>query len=126
MSYKIEQLTNPRAIFVTLNEDFKIPQEIVAYTKEVASLLEKEARPIPIVVDMRQYSVSFEALLSGTNLALNPEANITKYPNAGKLILITRETLLKMSMDGFRKLGIASNIQAVSSPDEALALCANT
>lgn len=123
MSYTIERLTHYPTILVTLNDDFKIPEEFVAYAAETQELLDREPERVFIITDMTNFNVSVNDLLQGTKLALNPQINVAKHPKTRGSILITNAGIIKKSVDGLRKLGIAEDLKVVTSLEEALELC---
>lgn len=122
MSYTIERLNNHPALVICMNDDFQIPDDIIAYTREAGELLEHEDEPVTVIADLLNYTLSVNDLLSSTKLSMNEEHNLGKHAKVKKVILVTESTLLKKSLDGFGKLGVMNDVQAVKSIEEALAL----
>lgn len=122
MSYKVEYLPEYPVVIITFNEDFKIPDDMLAYVIEAASFLDAEAHPIPVIIDITPYTMSLDGLLQATKAGGKGDANIAVHPNVSKVIVVTKATLIKMSLDGIRKLGLAREIEAATSLEEALKL----
>lgn len=122
MSYTIERKNNPAHYLVTMPEDFNLDTDLVAYFRELARDIKNEAKPLSVVLDMLNYSVSLNDLLSATKDLMDIDENPYQHPNAKQLIIVTDSKMIKMSMDGFRKFGIVKKFHAVDSLNEAMRL----
>ena len=122
MSYSIERLNNPDVYLVTLNEDFEIQTELPQYFKELSIAINNEPEPLNLIVDVSNLGLSFDDLLGGTKGMMNADRNPYLHPNSKTAILVTKNRMIKMSLDGFAKLGIAKTTKVVESVEEALQL----
>lgn len=66
MSYTIERKSNPPVYITTLNEDFDTKTELLQYRKELGIAINKETKPIAIIMDMSNLSISLTDLLTST------------------------------------------------------------
>ncbi|GAB5491513.1 MAG: hypothetical protein Phog2KO_17280 [Phototrophicaceae bacterium] len=120
MSYQIERLEHHPALLIKFNQDFVVPNDILAYMIEAKVILEQEPEPISILLDLTDYNLSLDNLLHGTKISMKPENNIAKQVNVKQIIAITDSKIIVRSLDGFMSLGLGDNIIGVSSLDEAL------
>ncbi|MEM9954022.1 MAG: hypothetical protein AAF846_20600 [Chloroflexota bacterium] len=120
MSYTIERLEQPPVYLVTLASDFSLGTEMKQYFIEMNGRLDKETKPIDIILNLLEYKVSFDGLASTTRDIMRLEANPYQNENSNKLIIVTQNKMVKLSIDGFIKFGIAKKVDVVTSIEEAL------
>jgi hypothetical protein len=121
MSYTIERLNNPNVYVTTLHADF-VGEEVKPYYQELTELLDKEQSPLTVILNVREVPVVFENLLKITSESMRTEHQPYQHRNCKGLIIVSDDRLVNMSLDGFRKFGIAKNIQGARSMEAALAL----
>ena len=121
MSYTIERLANYPAVVATLHKDFDVANELSPHLVELISVLDREKTPITVVSDARQLSISFDDLMEGTKLVMNGgvNANPVKHVNTRQYIIISSSALIKLSLNGFSKLGFG-NLAVAESVEDVL------
>lgn len=122
MSYTIERKNNPPSYIITLNEDFDLKTELIAYFKELTMALESESKPISVVVSMLNYSLSLSELMTATKDMMSMDVNPYQDPNVKHVIMVSTDKLLRFSVDGFIKFGIVKTIKTADTVEEALTL----
>jgi len=122
MAYSIERLDNPPAYLIILHQDFDSKTHMEAYYREVIAGLDTESSPVPMIVNIVDAPFSLNALMETTKHLLNLDVNPNNHPMMSKLIVITENRLMKLSSDGFRKLGIVKDMHIAKSLEGALAL----
>lgn len=120
MSYTIERLTNPSVYLVTLLADFSLSSDTETYHKELDDLLSNEAQPISLILDVREYQITFDNLMGGLRALTQNNLNPYQNSNTCKVIVVTSNRMMKLSVDGILKFGFMKELEVVSSIDEAL------
>jgi hypothetical protein len=119
MLYKIERLKNPAAYLVTITEAEDYENQFQHYRDELNAAMESETEPITIIMDV-QMKASIDSLATLASKSLKSGVQPLQHPNCKGLILITDSRMVTYSIDGLIKFGIARQIQAFSSVEEAL------
>lgn len=119
MSYTLEKQSDS-IIILTISEDYDASAEAGKFFNEINDILDNETSPVNLILDVLEYKLTFEELLSSTRNAMN-----LKSPFAHKMvkqtILVTSSNLMKASIKGFQRFGIAGKSKVVASLDEAMA-----
>jgi hypothetical protein len=123
MSYNINRLAEHPAFLVSINKDFNIGKEMPPFFSEIKTMLDQELNPLSVILDMTQFTMSFDDFLKGTQISMSSRnENPAVHSMTKEFIIIAESSLWKMSLDGFRKLGAMRDARIVKTLDEALSI----
>lgn len=120
MLYTIERLKTPAAYLIKFSAAADYENQFQQYRTELNAALSSEAEPITVIMDVLEISASIDSLTSMTSKSMKAEVQPLQNPKCKGLILITDSRLVSYSVEGLKKFGIANQIQAFSSIEEAL------
>jgi hypothetical protein len=118
MSYTIEHLPKHAAILTTFAKDFSVSTELASCFTALATELDKTQTPLTVILDMLQYSLSVDALIEGTKIVLTGD-NPIRHAKTKRFVAVTHSSLIALSLDGFRKIGIG-DVKTDTSVEEVL------
>lgn len=120
-SYDIQRSENPVIyILITFYESFTVKADMGSYISKTMKMLDGESAPVPVILDMTRYSMSFDEFLDGVKIAHDNAANPALHSNTKDFVVVSKNPVWKFSIDGFHKFGIVKNIQLVATLDEVL------
>lgn len=120
MLYTIERLKTPPAYLVTFSAATDYEAQFQQYREELDAALTSEAEPITVIMDVLDIVASVDSLSSLTGKSMKAEIQPLQNPNCKGLILVTDSRLVSYAVEGLKKFGIADQIQAFASIEEAL------
>lgn len=123
-TYSVERLSHPSSYLVRYTADFHGEEATLSVYQELSNLLDTEFEPISIIFDLSQLDITVNDLMvSSKILTQSKDLNPVNHPMAQQSILITNSSMIRLSIEGFRKFGgVVKDMRAVSSLDEALQL----
>jgi len=120
MLYTIERLKNPSAYLLTFTAAPYDESQFQQYRVELDAALSSETEPVTVIMDVLQVVTSVDSLSTLTTKSMKSELQPLQNPKCKGLILVTDSRLVSYSVDGLKKFGIADQIQAFGSVEEAL------
>ena len=120
MLYRIERLKTPPAYLVTFSAATDYENQFQQYREELDAALTRESDPITVIMDVLEIAASVDSLSSLTNKSMKSEIQPLQNPKCKGLILVTDSRLVSYAVEGLKKFGIANQIQAFASVEEAL------
>ncbi len=122
MSYSIERLEDRAAYVITFNSDFEFDPEYMEHHKELIDYLDKETVPVTLIYNMLQITISLHDLMfSARENRTNPGASPPRHENTDNVVIVTTNSLMLASLNGFKQLGIAKSVSAYDNIEDAFA-----
>lgn len=122
MNFSITRSMTHPAIVVVFKDEYDFAKDAPVHDQQLWDMLDQEDQPISVIVNTLDYKIGVEKLMHGTRTAMQSSVAPYQHRNCAALILVTKNQLLQISVDGFRKLGIAKSVRVAKSLDEALAM----
>ena len=120
MLYTIERLKTPAAYLVTFSDAEDYESKFQQYREELNAALSSEAEPITVIMDVLNIKTTVDSLGALTSKSMKSDIQPLQNPKCKGLILLSDSRLVSFSLDGLVKFGIAKQIQAFASLEEAL------
>lgn len=121
MSFSLEKLPDEPIIIGTIAGVGAL-DETSSFVNQLTSLLDNEPGPLYFIIDMSQYSLSLEEMLTGTNQTTRGSMAFHNHPNLAGTIIISSSRMVKLAAKGMNtELFGNVHVKVFETMDDALA-----
>lgn len=121
MSFHVEKLPGEPIIFLALNEDYDLMNEIEFSNKALRDLFEAQDDPQILIIDFK-VNLKLDEIIAGSSNVGRGEQPIFHHPNIKQIIFVTSSPALRLSAKGLGSDMFGNlNIHVVDTVEDALA-----
>ena len=121
MTYRLEKLPDEPIVLITCPQDFRVGPDVPAAT-EFDRLMEAEVGQVYLLIDVTEFRVGIDDMLSGASLAAGGDTSLFHKECIRKILIISPSSLVAMSARGMnsRAFGYVP-IDSCATMEDALA-----
>ncbi len=120
MSHRIEKYANEPIIFLTINPDYNMVEELAVSNQGVAQLLDQATEKQVYIIHFKN-RLTIDEIIMGANRVGRGENSLWHHPNIKAIILITDSAALRVSAQGMSSDTFGNlSVTVVTSVEDAL------
>jgi hypothetical protein len=111
-----------RVVIATCNDEFEISREITLLIDAIIDLVETQANPVDLIMDIRSASIGIDDVIMAANHARKNERSVFKHPQISRVVCISTSKLVELGAKGINSPVFGNRmIFVAASIDEGLA-----